>query len=58
MKDRLDPARAHRGVIEPEVEVTAQGSIAVSDEPGTGYRIREDLVEELTVRKETLRAKS
>jgi len=45
-------------VIEPEVEVTAQGSIAVSDEPGTGYRIREDLVEELTVRKETLRAKS
>src|SRR5438874_2297280 len=37
-------------VIEPEVEVTAQGSIAVSDEPGTGYRIREDLVEELTVR--------
>jgi o-succinylbenzoate synthase len=45
-------------VIEPEVEVTAQGSIAVSDEPGTGYRIREGLIEELTVRKETLRAKS
>ena len=36
-------------IIEPEVEVTAQGSIAVSDEPGTGYRIREDLIEELTV---------
>ncbi|HEV2729619.1 MAG TPA: o-succinylbenzoate synthase [Terriglobales bacterium] len=45
-------------IIEPEVEITAQGSIAVSDEPGTGYRIREDLVEELTVRKETLRPKS
>jgi o-succinylbenzoate synthase len=45
-------------IIEPEVAVTAQGTIAVSDEPGTGYRIREDLIEELTVRKETLRPKS
>jgi len=25
----------------------------VSDEPGTGYRIREDLIEKLAVRKET-----
>jgi hypothetical protein len=30
--------------------------IAISEEPGTGYRIKEDLIEKLTVRKETLRA--
>jgi O-succinylbenzoate synthase len=40
-------------IIEPEVEVSAQGSITVGDEPGTGYRIREDLIEKLAVRKET-----
>ena len=45
-------------IIEPEVEVSAQGTIAVSDEPGTGYRIREDLIERLTVRKETIAAGS
>ena len=28
----------------------------ISDAPGTGYRVREDLVEQFTVRKETLRA--
>jgi O-succinylbenzoate synthase len=43
-------------VIEPEVEVSAQGFIPISDTPGTGYRIRTDLIEKLTVRKETLRA--
>jgi O-succinylbenzoate synthase len=42
-------------VIEPEVEVTLQGTIRIRDEPGTGYRVREDLVEKLTVRKETIR---
>jgi o-succinylbenzoate synthase len=41
-------------IIEPEVEVSLQGTIAVSDEPGRGYRIREDLIEKLTVRKETI----
>jgi O-succinylbenzoate synthase len=41
-------------IIEPEVEVNLQGMIAVSDEPGTGYRVREDLIEKLTVRKETI----
>jgi o-succinylbenzoate synthase len=45
-------------IIEPEVEVTPQGTIRVSDEPGTGYRIREDMIERFTVRKETLRPKS
>jgi o-succinylbenzoate synthase len=42
-------------IIEPEVEVSPQGTIAVKDEPGTGYRVKEDLVEKLTVRKETIR---
>ena len=42
-------------VIEPEVQVSAQGTIAIQDVTGTGYRIREDLVQKLTVRKETVR---
>jgi O-succinylbenzoate synthase len=43
-------------IIEPEVQVSPQGMIAISDLPGTGYRIRGDLIEKLTVRKETIRA--
>ena len=42
-------------LIEPEVVVSPQGTIAISDQPGTGYRIKEDLIEKLTVRKEVLR---
>ncbi|MBZ5597177.1 MAG: o-succinylbenzoate synthase [Acidobacteriia bacterium] len=45
-------------IIEPEVEVTPKGTIVIRDEPGTGYRLREDLIEKLTVRKETIRAGS
>src|SRR5580700_1066917 len=45
-------------IIEPEVEVSREGMIAVRDEPGTGYRVREDLIEKLTVRKEVVRAGS
>ena len=41
-----------RDIIEPEVEVTRQGLIDVPDSPGTGYRVREDFIERLTVRKE------
>jgi len=41
-------------IIEPEVEVSKQGLITVRDEPGTGYHVREDLIEKLTVRKETI----
>ena len=41
-------------IIEPEVEVTRDGLIAIRDEPGTGYRVREDLIEKLTVKKETV----
>jgi o-succinylbenzoate synthase len=43
-------------LIEPEVEVTPRGTIVIRDDPGIGYRVREDLIEKLTVRKETLRA--
>src|ERR1700722_10907421 len=42
-------------IIEPEVEVRSDGMIAVSDAPGTGYRVREDLVQKFTVREETFR---
>jgi O-succinylbenzoate synthase len=44
-------------IIDPEVEVSPEGMIPVSDQPGTGYRLKLDLIEKLTVRKETLRAK-
>ena len=43
-------------IVEPEIEVSAQGMITVSEGPGIGHRIREDLIEKLTVRKETVRA--
>ena len=43
-------------IVEPEVEVSAQGTIAISDAPSTGYRVRQDLIEKLTVRKETFRS--
>jgi O-succinylbenzoate synthase len=43
-------------VIDPEVEVSPEGMIAISDQAGTGYRIKEDFIETITVRKETLRA--
>ena len=41
-------------IIEPEVEVSRDGLIAVRNEPGTAYRVREDLIEKLTVKKETI----
>jgi O-succinylbenzoate synthase len=43
-------------VIEPEVRVSPQGTIAVPQAPGRGYAVRKDLVQQLTVREETLRA--
>jgi O-succinylbenzoate synthase len=41
-------------VIEPEVEVTPQGTIRVPEGPGIGYTPRIDLIERLTSRKEIL----
>ena len=34
-------------IIDPEVQVSAQGMIAISDQPGTGSRVKEDLIEKL-----------
>ncbi len=42
-------------IIEPEVEVRSDGTIAISDAPGTGYQVREDLISKLSVREETFR---
>jgi len=44
-------------IIEPEVEVSPQGTIRVPDSPGLGYHVRHDLIERLTVEKETWRAR-
>jgi o-succinylbenzoate synthase len=43
-------------IVDPEITVSPQGEIAVADTPGRGYEVRTDLVERLTVRKETIRA--
>ncbi|MGB8478614.1 MAG: enolase C-terminal domain-like protein, partial [Acidobacteriaceae bacterium] len=43
-------------IVEPEVTVSAEGEIAIPDTPGRGYEVRTDLIEQLTVRKETIRA--
>ncbi|MEO5935749.1 MAG: o-succinylbenzoate synthase [Terriglobales bacterium] len=45
-------------IVEPEITVSRQGTIAISDEVGTGYRVKEELIEKLTVRKQTIRAGS
>jgi len=42
-------------IIEPEVVVSPQGIIAITDKPGRGYELRHDLIEKLTVRKQTLK---
>jgi o-succinylbenzoate synthase len=43
-------------IVEPEITVSAEGEIAIPDTPGRGYEARTDLIEKLTVRKETIRA--
>ena len=43
-------------IVEPEITVSAEGEIVVPDTPGRGYEVRTELVERLTVRKETIRA--
>jgi len=42
-------------IVEPEVTVSAKGTIAISNETGRGYNLREALIKELTVRKEQLK---
>ena len=43
-------------IIEPAVEVMRSGEILIADIPGRGYEVRTDLIDQLTVRKETIRA--
>jgi O-succinylbenzoate synthase len=43
-------------IVEPEITVSATGEIAVPQTPGRGYEVKTDLVERLTVRKESIRA--
>lgn len=43
-------------IVEPAVTVSKEGEIAIPDTPGRGYEARTDLIEKLTVRRETIRA--
>jgi o-succinylbenzoate synthase len=43
-------------IIEPEVTVSSKGEIVIPDTPGRGYEVKRDLIEQLTVRRETIRA--
>jgi O-succinylbenzoate synthase len=43
-------------IIEPEVTVSAEGEIEVPDEIGSGVRVRRERIEELTVRRTTVKA--
>ncbi len=45
-------------IIDPEVEVSPHGTIQVPTTPGFGYRVRNDRIEKLTVRSETIRVGS
>ena len=47
-----------RDLIEPAVTVSAEGTIAVPTGIGSGYAIDRERIEELTVRRETMRAKA
>ena len=42
-------------IVEPEIEVTSEGTIKVSDKPGTGYEVKRDLIGKLTTRSQQIR---
>jgi len=42
-------------IIQPPVEVTARGTIAVRDSPGFGYDLDHDFLDSITVRQESIR---
>jgi O-succinylbenzoate synthase len=44
-----------RDIIQPPVEVTSQGTIAVRDEPGFGYELDREFMDSITVRREVIR---
>jgi O-succinylbenzoate synthase len=43
-------------IVEPEITVSSAGEITVPTGPGRGFEVKTDLVERLTVRRETIRA--
>lgn len=43
-----------RDIITPEVETSPQGTIAVREEPGFGYEIDRDFLQQVTVREESI----
>jgi o-succinylbenzoate synthase len=45
-------------IIEPEVTVSSTGEITVPPTPGSGFTVRKDRIETLTVRRQTIRAKA
>jgi O-succinylbenzoate synthase len=45
-------------IVEPEIQVTPRGTIGVSGAPGTGYEVKKDLIEKLTVRKDVVRGQA
>ena len=44
-------------IIEPEVEVTPNGTIRVPQTPGLGFEVKRDFIERLTVRSRSWSAK-
>jgi O-succinylbenzoate synthase len=43
-----------RDVIEPEVTVSSEGTIVVPTGPGAGFAVQRELIEEMTVRRQTM----
>jgi len=43
-----------RDIIQPPVEVSSRGTIAITDAPGFGYEVDRDFFESITIRRETL----
>jgi O-succinylbenzoate synthase len=43
-------------IIDPPVEVSSDGQITQRDAPGIGYRVKQDLVDHLTVRSQVFSA--
>ena len=41
-------------IVDPEIEVSPRGTIAVTDSPGSGYAVKRGLIEKLAVRTETV----
>ena len=43
-------------IIEPEVTITERGTIIAPDAPGIGFAVERDRIDQLAVKRETLRA--